>query len=98
MEVKIFEVISQVEEELMVAFEMVDMGSISFYLGLKISWDCEKKTIKLSQPVYINKILAKFHLSQANISNTPMKKSWLKPNKKKPLPPNKNIIKKWQAQ
>lgn len=31
--------------------------------------------IKFSQPMYINKILARFYLSWANISNTPMKKS-----------------------
>lgn len=73
-------VIGRVKEELIAAFEMVDMGPISFYLGLKVNRDREKKTIKLSQPAYVDKILSKFHLAQANTSNTPMKESPLTPN------------------
>ena len=52
---------------------MVDMGPISFYLSLRVDRDRERKTIKLSQPAYIEKILSKFHLDQANPSNTPIK-------------------------
>ena len=75
--------IGRVKQELAAAFEMVDMGPISFYLGLKVDRDREKKTLKLSQPAYIDKILAKFHLDQANISNTPMKEAPLTPNEGK---------------
>ncbi len=75
-------VIDRVKQKLTAAFEMADMGLISFYLGLKVSRDREKKTIKLSQPAYIDKILAKFHLSQANMSNTPMKEILLEPSEK----------------
>ncbi len=75
-------VINQVKQELTAAFEMADMGPISFYFGLKVSRDREKKTIKLSQPAYIDKILAKFYLSQANTLNTPMKETPLKPSEK----------------
>lgn len=56
-------VIARVKQELTAVFKMVDIRPISFYLGLKVSQDREKKTIKLLQPTYINKILAKFHLS-----------------------------------
>lgn len=66
----------------MAVFKMADMGSISFYLDLKVSQDCEKKTTKLLQSVYIDKILAKFHVSQANTLNTPMKETLLEPSKK----------------
>lgn len=52
---------------------MIDMGPISFYLGLKVDWNQEKKIIKLSQLAYINKVLEKYHLSKANTVNTPMK-------------------------
>lgn len=52
---------------------MVDMGPISFYQGLKVDRDREKKTIKLSQPAYIQKILTKYHLDKANTTNTPTK-------------------------
>lgn len=66
-------ILKKVKRELTFAFSMVDMGPITFYLGLKIDRDQEKRTIKLFQPTYIDKILHKFHLDQANPSNTPMK-------------------------
>ncbi len=63
----------RVKRKLTSAFLMVNMGPISFYIGLKVERDCERKTIKLSQPAYINKVLQKFHLDQANSTNTSMK-------------------------
>ncbi len=51
--------IERVKHELVAVFEMIDMGPISFYLGLKVERNCQNKTLKLSQPAYINKILAK---------------------------------------
>lgn len=57
------------------AFSIVDMGPITFYLGLKADRNQDKRTIKLSQPAYIDKILYKFYLNQANPSNTPIKES-----------------------
>lgn len=75
--------IERVKAELVAAFQMVDMGPISFYLGLKVDRDREKKKIKLSQPAYIEKVLCKFFLDQANLTNTPMKESTqLLPNNK----------------
>lgn len=62
---------------------MVEMGPISFYLGLKVSQHREKKTLKLFQLAYIDKILTKFHLDQAKRTNTPMKKGSLSPNEGK---------------
>lgn len=41
-------VIVRVKMELTAAFEIVDMGPISVYLGLKVDKDHEKRTIKLS--------------------------------------------------
>lgn len=54
---------------------MVDMGPISFYLGLKVERDRGKQTIKLSQPAYINKVFSRFHLDKAHAVTTPMKES-----------------------
>lgn len=67
--------ITKVKEKLAAAFSMVDMGPISFYLGLKVQQDREKKTIKLSQPAYIDKVMEKFHLNKANVVNTTMKET-----------------------
>lgn len=75
--------IEQVKAELASAFSMADMGPISFYLGLKVEGDRKKKTIKLSQPAYIDRILARFHLDKAHPVNTPMKEnSLLQPRSK----------------
>lgn len=73
-------VITRVKTALTAAFEMVDMGPISFYLGLKVDKDRQKRTIKLSQPAYIQKVLTKYHLDKANPTNTPMKEIALGPN------------------
>lgn len=42
-------IIQQVKTQLIPVFLIVDMGSISFYLGLKIKQNWENRTIKLSQ-------------------------------------------------
>lgn len=67
--------IEKVKAELTSAFQMIDMGPISFYLDLKVDRNREEKTIKLSQPAYIKKVLREFFLDQANPTNTPMKES-----------------------
>ena len=72
--------IERVTQELAAAFEMIDMGPISFYLGLKVERDRQNRTLKLSQPAYIEKILAKCHLDQAKPCNTPMEEAILLSN------------------
>lgn len=67
--------ITRVKAELNAAFSMIDMGPISLYLGLKVLRDREKRTIKLSQPAYIDKVLEKFHVDKANAVSTPMKEA-----------------------
>ena len=63
----------KVKVKLVSTFQMVDMGPISFYLGLRVDRNREEKTIKLSQPAYIENVLRKFFLDQANPTNTPIK-------------------------
>ena len=69
--------IQRIKAELAAIFSMVDMGPISFYLGLKIERDRIKCTIKLLQPAYIDKVLYRFHLDQAYMINTSMKETAL---------------------
>ena len=57
------------------------MGPISLYLGLKIKKNHIKKILKLSQPAYIDKILAKYYLNQVKPYNVPINKKILPPNK-----------------
>lgn len=51
------------------------MCPISFYLELRIDWDQEQQTIKLSQLAWIEKVLEKFHLEKVNPMNTLIKES-----------------------
>ena len=69
--------IEKIKRELAAVFEMVDMGPISFYPGLKVERDRQKKILKLFQPAYIDKILTKYHLDFAKPWNTPMKEGIL---------------------
>lgn len=70
-------IIRQVQLELTFAFFMIEIGSISFYLGLKVQRDSENKLIKLSQPVYINKVLNNFNFDKTYTINIIMKKTAL---------------------
>lgn len=58
MRMKKSDYIKKVKQELAAAFEMVNIGLINFYLGLKVKSNYEKKTLKIFQPTYIKKILA----------------------------------------
>ena len=69
--------ITEVKKQLKLAFKMVDMGPISYYLGLKVERDRVNKTIKLSQPAYIEKVFERFHMQTAKTTNTPMREGCL---------------------
>lgn len=83
MGVKDFRMIRQIKQKLVAVFKIVDIGLISFYFGLKVNQNYEKKTLKLFQLAYINKILIKFYFNQVIISNTLIKKVLLTTNKGK---------------
>lgn len=57
MRAKNSKMIDQVKKNLIIIFKIVDVGPNNFYHSIKNSRKYNKKTIKLSQPVYINKIL-----------------------------------------
>lgn len=82
MDVKGLDHIEKIKRKLAATFKMVDMGPISFYLGLKVEKNYQKKTLKLSQPVYINKILVKYYLNLAKSCNTLMKEAIFFPSKR----------------
>lgn len=72
--------IEKSKRELVTVFEMVDLDLISFYLGLKVEQNPEKKIIKLSQSTYISKIFIKYYFDKTNSINISMKKATLEPN------------------
>ncbi len=61
-----------VKAELKKEFEMTE-SPLTHYLGIKVERDRVKRTIKLSQPGYIDKILSRFHTTTAKHSRVPMK-------------------------
>ncbi len=67
--------IEREKTELTFAFLIVEMRPISFYLGLRVEQNRQGKTIKLSQPTYIDKVVAKFHLNKAPSVNTLIKEA-----------------------
>ena len=48
---------------------MIDIGLISFYLGLKVEQNWHEQIIKLSQIAYIDKIVSKFYLNKTHTVN-----------------------------
>lgn len=68
-------IIKRIKLEFTSALLMIDIGLVSFYLGLKVQCDRENQNIKLSQPIYIDKVLSKFQLDKTHTIITSMNKS-----------------------
>lgn len=49
--------INKVKEALKAKFYMSDLGPVSFYLGMAITWDCANQILRLGQQAYLEKIL-----------------------------------------
>ncbi len=61
---------------------MVDIGLLEFYMGLKVTHDCKQKTMKLSQPGYIEKLVDRHGLLKAKTAKIPMRVASLVPYEK----------------
>ncbi len=72
----------QIKGELAAAFDMVDIGPLAFYVGLKVTRDRKQKTIKLSQPGYIEKLLDRHGMLKAKTAKIPMRETPLVPYEK----------------
>ena len=53
-------------------YMMMDLGPISWLLSIKVTWDCENRTITLSQQSYVDSIFAHFNFSDAKPLLIPM--------------------------
>lgn len=58
--------------ELKKEFPINDLGEPELLLGLKITHNCEKQTITISQTHYIDSLLKKFGMMDANPASTPL--------------------------
>ena len=64
--------IQRVKNELNLAFNMTDLGLITYYLSMQIKQNCTECTIHLTQTVYIHKVLHTFCQNEANSVNISM--------------------------
>ena len=51
---------------------MMDLGPISWLLGIQVTRNCEERTITLSQQSYIDPILTHFNFTDAKPLSIPM--------------------------
>ena len=62
----------QAKDELKSEFEISDMGEIHWLLGVEVKWNCDARTVTLSQKAYIHAICSRYHLEDARPATTPM--------------------------
>ena len=65
----------QTKDSLKTIFSMKDMGEAKYILGIKIYRDRSRRLIRLSQYVYIDKILERFHMKKSKKGSAPMSTS-----------------------
>ena len=53
-------------------FEMIDQGEIHYLLGMSIKRDRESRTLMISQPNYVEKVLRKFGMENCKPVSTPL--------------------------
>ena len=69
------ELVNTVKSLLSSNFEMKDMGEAAYIFGVKISKDCSKRLLSLSQETYINKVLERFCMHDCKPMDTLIAKS-----------------------
>ena len=63
--------LQKVKDSLSSRFKMKDMGKIHYCLGISIEQDEERKCLRMHQKQYIENMLEKYHLTDANTVSTP---------------------------
>ncbi len=61
--------------QLLTRFEITDLGELKWLLGLKVERNRATRTIILSQEAYVNTVLERFNMEDANPAPTPMDSS-----------------------
>eukprot|EP00253_Pinus_taeda_P018130 PITA_18130 len=65
--------IASIKKELETSFEMIDLGYVHYYLGIKVTQ--HPMSIFLSQKKYIGDLLTRFGMTECNSLTTPMEKN-----------------------
>nr|XP_010906240.1 uncharacterized protein LOC105033231 [Elaeis guineensis] len=83
-------VLHETKSVLSKAFDMKDLGKVSFVLGIKIHGDRPRGVLELSQKAYIERVLAKFNMQGSKPGDVPIIKGEVLSKKSYP----KNEIKR----
>ena len=60
------------KKQFMNHWESRDLGEVTEYLGMQITRDCAKHTLKLDQISYAAKVIEHFKLNNAKVTRTPL--------------------------
>ena len=63
--------VEQKKKELKERFEMTDTGEISRILGMELTRDYDEGTLAITQTAYVDNILERFEMQDANAAHTP---------------------------
>ena len=63
--------LGQLKEKLMARFSMMDLGEVSLILGMKITRDRSKRTLRIGQTDCTRSILDRFNMKDCNPVSTP---------------------------
>ena len=55
---------------------MIDQGEIHYLLGMSIKRNREKRTLTITQPNYVEKVLKKFRMENCRPVSTPLEPGW----------------------
>ena len=64
--------IKQLKQDLNTKFQMEDLGTATYFLGIRIVRDRKRRTISICQDAYIRKILERFGIENYKHVDTPM--------------------------
>ena len=64
--------LGHLKEKLMARFSMTDLGEVSLILGMKITRDRSKRTLRISLTDYTRSILDRFNMKDCNPVSTPI--------------------------
>ena len=62
----------RVKEQLLLKFDIKDLGKLRYFLGMSVIQNDEKATTWMGQPTYIEKLLTKMGMNNCNPVKTPM--------------------------
>lgn len=73
------EILAKVKSMLSSTYSMKDLGEVSWYLGVKITYGEDGKTVSFSQASYVRDLLETYGMEEANPVSTPARKDPLQP-------------------